>query len=396
MIVNDMNVICYLCLTDAYRDGRKKAKEGELTSDLQSEADMDKPRKRKRNVRLNPLGGRESSSEAEEDQLPSPPKIFHSLPPTSINPLSTPLSTLSASTFSSPLSSLSTLLYTTPLSTITSLPTHSVSTTLPSVSSTTIPTQTNFSTYPTTIPTHTNFSTPLSTYPTTIPTHTNFSTPLSTYSTNLPSVSPNAITTPTNVVPSSLSSSPSPSFISISDVTGVRRQNGHQPTVCSSCFPYMKEMVTKMEMVLQQISILQAQHAASAAPPPAAVEGLPLTSKDDLMLLEARLMDPQEEERVISYLGLVGGLTVKDCVWRILQRAMTNDLAQSLNWRGANGKLPLSKFRLRRVITSAVRKNPLTASATDKEIETVVKRWLQLASDREGGRRRRFERAERQ
>lgn len=47
MIVNDMNVICYLCLTDAYRDGRKKAKEGELTSDLQSEADMDKPRKRK-------------------------------------------------------------------------------------------------------------------------------------------------------------------------------------------------------------------------------------------------------------------------------------------------------------------------------------------------------------
>lgn len=62
----------------------------------------------------------------------------------------------------------------------------------------------------------------------------------------------------------------------------------------------MKEMVTKMEMVLQQISILQAQHAASAAPPPAAVEGLPLASKDDLMLLEASLMDPQEEQRVVS------------------------------------------------------------------------------------------------
>lgn len=37
----------------------------------------------------------------------------------------------------------------------------------------------------------------------------------------------------------------------------------------------------------------------------------------------------------------------------------------------------------------AVRCNRLTAAATDAEIEKVVRDWLRLASDRDGGRRHR-------
>jgi len=39
------------------------------------------------------------------------------------------------------------------------------------------------------------------------------------------------------------------------------------------------------------------------------------------------------------------------------------------------------------VIVAAVRRNRLTATATDQEIENWIKRWLQLSADRDGGRR---------
>ena len=39
---------------------------------------------------------------------------------------------------------------------------------------------------------------------------------------------------------------------------------------------------------------------------------------------------------------------------------------------------------------AAVRRNPLTANAAEADIEATMKRLLQLASDREGGRKRRM------
>ena len=37
----------------------------------------------------------------------------------------------------------------------------------------------------------------------------------------------------------------------------------------------------------------------------------------------------------------------------------------------------------------AVRKNKLTTSATDNEIDTIMKDWFRYAKDREGGRKKR-------
>jgi len=37
----------------------------------------------------------------------------------------------------------------------------------------------------------------------------------------------------------------------------------------------------------------------------------------------------------------------------------------------------------------AVRRNPMSARATDKELTEAIQRWLRFAKDRDGGRRRR-------
>lgn len=39
---------------------------------------------------------------------------------------------------------------------------------------------------------------------------------------------------------------------------------------------------------------------------------------------------------------------------------------------------------------AAVRRNPITGAAAEAEVEKVMKRWLQLAADRDGGRKRRL------
>lgn len=40
--------------------------------------------------------------------------------------------------------------------------------------------------------------------------------------------------------------------------------------------------------------------------------------------------------------------------------------------------------------SAAVRRNRLTSEATEKEIDSTVKRWLYLAPDRDGGRKERM------
>jgi len=45
------------------------------------------------------------------------------------------------------------------------------------------------------------------------------------------------------------------------------------------------------------------------------------------------------------------------------------------------------------LLTDAVRRNPVTARATDSDIEAEMKNWLKFAKDRAGGRRLRYERS---
>ncbi|KAL2096964.1 hypothetical protein ACEWY4_006171 [Coilia grayii] len=109
-----------------------------------------------------------------------------------------------------------------------------------------------------------------------------------------------------------------------------------------------------------------------------------------LQALEQSLQSEEEIDKRINYLGVIGGMNTKDCVWRIMGSVFTNQLARHLNWRGINGKVALSKLKIREIIIRAVRKNPLASGASESDVESVMKRWLQLATDREGGRKRRM------
>ncbi|XP_067274662.1 uncharacterized protein [Pseudorasbora parva] len=115
----------------------------------------------------------------------------------------------------------------------------------------------------------------------------------------------------------------------------------------------------------------------------------PLSSFQQLQVIEGQLQQEDYKTAVINTLALRGGTTVKESVWRILSFLLTNDMARQMNWRGINGKAAFRDASLKTVINAAVRRNRLTATATDQEIEQWVKRWLQLATDRDGGRRAR-------
>ncbi|KAJ8010107.1 hypothetical protein DPEC_G00071560 [Dallia pectoralis] len=97
-------------------------------------------------------------------------------------------------------------------------------------------------------------------------------------------------------------------------------------------------------------------------------------------------MNPEEKKNLTVLLGMVGGMTLKETVGRVLKKAMNTSLATVINWSGANRKPAFKGLLLKRVILDALLRNALTKDSTEKEIELLITRWLQLASDRDGGR----------
>lgn len=53
----------------------------------------------------------------------------------------------------------------------------------------------------------------------------------------------------------------------------------------------------------------------------------------------------------ITALSVIGGVDIKDTVWRIMKHLFTNSLAKQLNWRGVNGKTAFHSLQLKDVIT---------------------------------------------
>lgn len=47
---------------------------------------------------------------------------------------------------------------------------------------------------------------------------------------------------------------------------------------------------------------------------------------------------------------MLGGVDVKDTVWRIMKQAIKNDLAKTVNWRGVNGKTSFQSLELKSVV----------------------------------------------
>ncbi|XP_018555636.1 uncharacterized protein LOC108899598 isoform X1 [Lates calcarifer] len=168
-----------------------------------------------------------------------------------------------------------------------------------------------------------------------------------------------------------------------------------QPT----CDPILLEVLVSLETIKQQnttiLQILQSGNSSGTLhcePPDVGTLPLPLQSVQDLRSLEQRLCtEPELKKKMISYLGLAGGMTTKESVWRIMAKLFTNTLAKNVNWRGRNNKQKIENLTIKRVILNAVRQNSFCKDAVDEEIERYIKRWLQLAGDRDGGRKRRQE-----
>ncbi|XP_058612110.1 uncharacterized protein LOC131527209 isoform X1 [Onychostoma macrolepis] len=165
----------------------------------------------------------------------------------------------------------------------------------------------------------------------------------------------------------------------------------------SGLAPLLHRILTNQEMMMDQLKVILMNMQKMGEPAhgqdPIDRDLLPLKDLTSLLALEKRLREEADlKKKMITALSFIGGVDVKDSVWRVMGHCITNSHGKQLNWRGINGKTAFHKLQLKDVITGTVRNNRLTAAATDQEIETFIKKWLHLSSDRDGGRREREKR----
>ncbi|XP_041950685.1 uncharacterized protein LOC121711290 isoform X2 [Alosa sapidissima] len=184
------------------------------------------------------------------------------------------------------------------------------------------------------------------------------------------------------------------------------RQRLKNSSVCGQlCGSLLHDMLVKQEIIIEQqkniVRMVQDLHDAFAS----ATDGsnvtqgtvyrhsayFPLKGPDDLMVLERDLQSVLELKKDLTLLlGLAGGATLRETVWRVLQRVFTNEFSQKVTWRGLSGKVAFEKQLLKTIVIDAVRRNPVCSVATEAEIETTIKKWFYWAGDRNGGRKRRL------
>ncbi|XP_012672002.2 uncharacterized protein LOC105890517 isoform X1 [Clupea harengus] len=148
------------------------------------------------------------------------------------------------------------------------------------------------------------------------------------------------------------------------------------------------------------INILQGRVNARTAADAASRDPAEMPQDISYPLLGPRELEKQEvwlenaantpaKTKMIAYLGAIGGKDLKTTVWKIMSTLIHNNLGKQLNWKGVNDKRAFSSLLLKSVIIRGVRKNPHYTKTTDSEIEKLIIRWLNLAGDRDGGRKQR-------
>ncbi|XP_026101563.1 uncharacterized protein LOC113072803 isoform X1 [Carassius auratus] len=192
--------------------------------------------------------------------------------------------------------------------------------------------------------------------------------------------------------------SPEPSRSTTSSEPQRQDESQRQPGTTSSSFaPLLHRLLTNQEMMMDQLKVIlksmQKMGEPARGQEPLERDILPLKDLTSLLGLEKRLREEADlKNKMITALSVIGGVDIKDSVWRVMKHCFTNSLAKQLNWRGINGKTAFHRLQLKDVITGTVRNSRLTATATDQEIEFFIKKWLHLAGDRDGGRREREKR----
>ncbi|XP_065109372.1 uncharacterized protein [Paramisgurnus dabryanus] len=117
---------------------------------------------------------------------------------------------------------------------------------------------------------------------------------------------------------------------------------------------------------------------------------LPLNNRRILEEVEEKLSNDTElQEKLVKFLSVKGGKTLKDCVRRMLACLFSNDLSRQCNWTGQGQKIPFKQLTLKNIVHRAIRKNPSTREATEGTLQEVVSKFFKGAADRDGGRKQR-------
>ncbi|XP_026065995.1 uncharacterized protein LOC113048414 isoform X2 [Carassius auratus] len=121
----------------------------------------------------------------------------------------------------------------------------------------------------------------------------------------------------------------------------------------------------------------------------------PLESDAELERFEAWLADPandRQKHALVNTLSAVGGVDLKRVTWNILSYLFSCPLSRTIYWKGVNKETAFHRMASRTLLSRAVRKCALTATATEAEVWRHTIRWFALSTDRSGGRQERLAR----
>ncbi|OXA46455.1 hypothetical protein Fcan01_18842 [Folsomia candida] len=115
---------------------------------------------------------------------------------------------------------------------------------------------------------------------------------------------------------------------------------------------------------------------------------LPLTSKEDLNLMNVWLKVDRNREALVNNLSLEGGDSVSAVTSSVLAELFENKFAITVSFTGLGTKAVcgIKGSPIYKVLIDAVRGNEGFETATVNQIKEATKNWLRNASDRGGGR----------
>ncbi|XP_065661823.1 uncharacterized protein LOC136084798 isoform X1 [Hydra vulgaris] len=109
---------------------------------------------------------------------------------------------------------------------------------------------------------------------------------------------------------------------------------------------------------------------------------LPISSIKDMDDLEEQLKDRSIKRTLTCIVSNIGGSSLDDAIKRMMKFVLSNNLGRLYNLSGQSGKVCFSKLEIFEVVCGAVKRNALTANATQKEIEVELRKWFSNARDR--------------
>ncbi|XP_073707197.1 uncharacterized protein [Garra rufa] len=138
-------------------------------------------------------------------------------------------------------------------------------------------------------------------------------------------------------------------------------QRQSEATNLSGLAPVLQRIITNQEMIMDQLKIIRMTMQNTGEPAhgqdPLERDMLPLKDTASLLALEKRLREEADlKNKMIAALSVIGGVDIKDSVWRVMKHCFTNSLAKQLNWRGINGKTAFHRLQLKDVIVTTTHK----------------------------------------